>query len=474
MFPSDRSSPLSSNSDRTDGSVVDSSHLIPSSHEDSSPPHSPNSLSNSADLDSDLAPPKQGQPSSGSAQTNVIMSAWQAIAPSFQQILGKDIWRGDSDRIAEILTRVRQELPITEALLVGKPQAGKSSIVRGLTGAPTTIVGQGFRPHTQHTQQYAYPSDELPLLIFTDTVGLGDIQQDTQSVVEELLADLREKPLGARLFILTVKINDFATDNLRQIASQLRQAHPEIPCLLAVTCLHELYPAAIQQHPAYPPDYDDISRSYQTHQQTFVGLYDRSLLLDFTLEEDGFDPTFYGLEELRDILANLLPEAEAKAIAQLLAGEGHSASTQIGAVYREAGRRYSMAFAVMAAAVSAVPLPFATMPMLTALQISLVGLLGKLYGQVLSPSQVGGIASTIAGGFLARAVGRELLKFVPGLGSAIAASWAAAYTWALGEGACVYFGDLMGGKNPSPEKIRTTIEQAFEEAKERFKSVNTQ
>ncbi|MEM9569192.1 MAG: hypothetical protein AAF974_12895, partial [Cyanobacteria bacterium P01_E01_bin.34] len=119
---------------------------------------------------------------------------------------------------------------------------------------------------------------------------------------------------------------------------------------------------------------------------------------------------------------------------------------------------------------SAVPLPFATMPMLTALQISLVSLLGKLYGQTLSPSQVGGIASTIAGGFLARAVGRELLKFVPVLGTAIAASWAAAYTWALGEGACVYFGDLMGGKTPSPEKIRGAIEQALEEAKDRFKS----
>ena len=75
--------------------------------------------------------------------------------------------------VAEILATVRAELPTTEALLIGKPQAGKSSIVRGLTGVSAEIVGQGFRPHTQHTQRYAYPSNELPLLIFTDTVGLG-------------------------------------------------------------------------------------------------------------------------------------------------------------------------------------------------------------------------------------------------------------------------------------------------------------
>ncbi|MEM9534464.1 MAG: GTPase [Cyanobacteria bacterium P01_E01_bin.45] len=441
---------------------MSSSDRPPSSSNPPSPSSAPAPSSTGSSRDTD--PPR----------FNAVTSAWNAIAAPIQQLIGNDLWGGEGEKVAEILAKVREELPTTEALLVGKPQAGKSSIVRGLTGAPAEIVGQGFRPHTQHTEQYAYPSEELPLLLFTDTVGLGDIERDTQVLVDELLLDLREKPQGARIFILTVKINDFATDSLCQIARQLRQAHPEIPCLLAITCLHELYPTLTDRHPDYPPEYESIQEAFAAHQQTFAELCDRSLLLDFTLEEDGFDPTFYGLEQLRDTLADMLPEAEAQAIAQLLTAKSdstlESASSQIGEVYRQAGRQYSMAFAVMAAAVSAVPLPFATMPMLTALQISLVGLLGKLYGQTLSPSQVGGIASTIAGGFLARAVGRELLKFVPGLGTAIAASWAAAYTWALGEGACVYFGDLMGGKTPSPEKIRGAIEQALEEAKDRFKS----
>ncbi|MGB3202159.1 MAG: hypothetical protein WBA99_14740, partial [Nodosilinea sp.] len=95
--------------------------------------------------------------------------------------------------------------------------------------------------------------------------------------------------------------------------------------------------------------------------------------------------------------------------------------------------------------------------------------LGKLYGQTLSPSQAGGLISAIAGGFFAQAVGRELIKFIPGFGSVFAASWAAAYTWALGEGACVYFGDLMGGKKPDPEKIQAAMKEAFTLAKDRFK-----
>ncbi|MEQ8465922.1 hypothetical protein [Coleofasciculus sp. E1-EBD-02] len=48
---------------------------------------------------------------------------------------------------------------------------------------------------------------------------------------------------------------------------------------------------------------------------------------------------------------------------------------------------------------------------------------------------------------------------------------AAAYTWALGEGACVYFGDLMGGKKPDPQKIQSVMQEAFQSAKERFKGI---
>jgi uncharacterized protein (DUF697 family)/predicted GTPase len=388
------------------------------------------------------------------------------------------------DRVKEILETVRAELPTTEALLIGKPQAGKSSIVRGLTGVSAEIVGQGFRPHTQNTQRYDYPSSDLPLLVFTDTVGLGDVNQDTQIIIQELIGDLKQKSRGARVLILTVKINDFATDTLRQIAQQLRKQYPDIPCLLAVTCLHEVYPDAKADHPSYPPDYEEIQRSFAAMQQTFAGICDprsasvgeacpldignRAVLIDFTLEEDGYNPVFYGLEAFRDALADLLPEAESRAIHQLLDEE---AGEKIGNLYRDVGRRYILSFAIAAATLATVPLPLATMPVLTSLQVSMVGLLGQLYGQKLTPSQAGGVVSAIAGGFLAQAIGRELVKFIPGFGSVIAASWAAAYTVALGEGACVYFGDLMGGKKPDPQKIQSAMKEAFGSAKERFKEM---
>ncbi|MDY7002444.1 MAG: 50S ribosome-binding GTPase [Cyanobacteriota bacterium] len=407
---------------------------------------------------------------------NRIAEAWNHTSNRVMKLLPVDRaaqtlveWFSvDEAKIAEILAKVRAELPTTEALSIGKPQAGKSSIVRALTGVSPEIVGQGFRPHTQHTQRYAYPSDDLPLLIFTDTVGLGDVKQETPVIIEELLGELQQESNRARILILTVKINDFATDTLRQIAQQLRQEHPNIPCLLAVTCLHELYPNPTDDHPEYPPEYEEINRAFTAIQEDFRKLSDRSVLIDFTLEEDGYNPVFYGLEAFRDSLAELLPEAEARTIYQLL---DEQAGKQLGNIYRDVGRRYILSFTIMAATAAAVPLPFATMPVLTALQVSMVGLLGNLYGQTISPSQAGGVVSAIGGGFVAQAVGRELVKFIPGFGSAIAASWAAAYTWALGESACVYFGDLMGGKKPDPEKIQGVMQEAFESAKERFKGM---
>jgi uncharacterized protein (DUF697 family)/predicted GTPase len=405
-----------------------------------------------------------------------IVAGWSDLPPVRWLLQSVTGWFSvDEVQMQEILRQVRTELPLTEALLLGKPQAGKSSIIRGLTGASPTIIGQGFRPHTQFTQRYSYPTEALPLLIFTDTVGLGDLAQDTPQLIQELLDELEPPPIAqpvatphqrARVVILTVKITDFATETLRQIATRIREQHPEVPCLLALTCLHELYLPEAVDHPDYPPTFAAIERAAAAQQAAFAGLFDRAVLIDFTLDEDGFDPVFYGLSAFVDALADLLPEAEARTIHQLLDGV---AGERLGALYRDTGRRAILPFAVMAATLAAVPLPFATMPVLTALQVSMVGVLGQIYGQVLTPSQAGGVVSAIAGGFLAQAIGRELIKFVPGFGSVIAASWAGAYTWALGEGACVYFGDLMGGKKPDPQRIQTAMQDAFAAARDRFK-----
>jgi uncharacterized protein (DUF697 family)/predicted GTPase len=427
------------------------------------------------------APTPTEPTSTPTAWTDRLANGWQATTDRVLQILPVDQaaatvskWFSvDETQIAEILASVRAQLPTTEALLIGKPQAGKSSIVRGLTGVSAEIVGQGFKPHTQSTTRYNYPSPELPLLVFTDTVGLGDIDRDTNSLIQELVGDLDAETSRPRMIILTVKISDFAINTLRQIAQSLRQKYPQIPCLLAVTCLHEVYPATQLDHPVDPTSIASVDRAFTALKQSFAGLFDRSVLIDFTLAEDGYTPEFYGLETMRSILADLLPEAEARAMSQILATDNADltgdSGDKIGDIYRDVARRYILPFSIAAGTVAAIPFPFADLPVLTAIQVSMVGLLGKLYGQTLTRSQAGGVVSAIAGGFVAQLVARQLIKFIPGFGSVISASWAAAYTVALGEGACVYFGDLMGGKKPDPQQIQSVMSEAFASEKEKFK-----
>ena len=201
----------------------------------------------------------------------------------------------DETQVANILEKIRAELPTTEAWLIGKPQSGKSSVVRGLTGVSADIIGQGFRPHTQHTQRYAYPSADLPLLLFTDTVGLGDVARDVESIIQELQEDLTQPARGARILLVTIKVNDFAVDSLYQILSKIRAQSQTIPVVLVVTCLHELYPAG-NEHSPYPPTQTAIQRAFGELKRSFDGLYDSAVMIDFTLEEDGYIPVFYGGE----------------------------------------------------------------------------------------------------------------------------------------------------------------------------------
>ena len=97
--------------------------------------------------DSNL-PPEPSQ-SYQNHQKQPNKAPWESLGEGLKKVLtlGKitdkigGLFNVSESEVAEILERVRAELPTTEALLIGKPQAGKSSIVRGLTGVSAEIVG---------------------------------------------------------------------------------------------------------------------------------------------------------------------------------------------------------------------------------------------------------------------------------------------------------------------------------------------
>ena len=100
---------------------------------------------------------------------------------------------------------------------------------------------------------------------------------------------------------------------------------------------------------------------------------------------------------------------------------------------RQLARGFTSAAAVSAAVAAAVPVPFADAAALAPIQLSMMGKISAIYGidlkVVLSAQALSQLAAQVTG----KALARSVVKLIPGAGSAINASVAAALTAATGE-----------------------------------------
>ena len=121
--------------------------------------------------------------------------------------------------------------------------------------------------------------------------------------------------------------------------------------------------------------------------------------------------------------------------------------------------------AAIAAAVGAVPLPFADAVVLTPLQVGMVASIGYFYGVEVTRARAVELIATLGAGFTLREGARHLIKLVPGYGSVVSGGIAFAGTVALGEAARAWF---RGKMQAPPEELRETFRQAAARAKEEF------
>src|SRR5262245_10435121 len=215
------------------------------------------------------------------------------------------------------LEDLRRKEPVPVFWLFGKTQSGKTTVVRYLTGATDAEIGSGFQPCTRFSRKYDFPNSDAQLLEFLDTRGVDEPGYDQGE-------DLRQFNDAAHLVVVTVKALDHAQENIVNHLRVVREARPERPVLLLLTCLHEAYPQ--QQHPSYafrayrgdepiiPPDapatLTELLRSLEQQRRRFAGLVDWVLPIDITRPEEGFNDPEYGGPALRATLMDLLPRAQ--------------------------------------------------------------------------------------------------------------------------------------------------------------------
>lgn len=380
------------------------------------------------------------------------------------------IRRGDSDpeRFERIFKEVSGKLPVPVIWLLGKTQSGKSSIVRGLTGATKAEVGNGFQPCTRTSSMYSYPTDEDCVVRFLDTRGLGEVDYDPAE-------DLRVSEQQSHLLLVVIRAMDHALQSVLKPLREIHQRHPEWPVIVVQTSLHEGYPDRGMNHPEpYPfgaepwPNSvpEDLRRSL-LHQRNAIddlGIDVRYAAVDLTLPEDGYQPTDYGLEALWEAIEELVPVGLRGVLAARddLQGELREYCS------REA-QSVILSHALSAGAVALVPVPAVDIPGVLAIQARMCRQLAGIYHQSLDTRGVAELFGALGTGMLLRMGGRELLKFIPGAGSVIASVYAAGMTYALGLTLTVYFSRVRDGAVPDAAEFRALYQKYSRIGQERMR-----
>jgi uncharacterized protein (DUF697 family) len=370
--------------------------------------------------------------------------------------------RVDSEALDAALREARARQPLPVLWLIGKTQAGKTSIIRALTGSETAEIGNGFQPCTRTARFYDFPA-EAPVVRFLDTRGLGEVAYDPTD-------DIRYCESQAHLLLGVMKAADIRQDPVFEVLRQVRKRHPEWPVLIVQTGLHEAYPPAAGHLLPYPYDQQpwppqvpaDLARAL-TAQRDRLGALPGSMPprwtpVDLTLPEDGYEPVNYGL----DALWTAIETVSTLGLQAMLRGDAG-----IRDVYDRAAHPHIVGHALAAAGIGALPL--VDLVGVPAVQAKLLHSLATLHGQNwdrrMASEFLGLLGAGIGIGYVARTVGRELIKFVPWLGQTAGAVWGAttsgATTYALGKAAGYYFASRRRQTPVDAEALRRIYAEAL-------------
>lgn len=368
------------------------------------------------------------------------------------------------EELQQRLRGLREDLPEPVFWLLGKAQSGKTSIIRALTGSSRAEIGDGFRPCTRTAHLYPFPSEADHFLQFLDTRGLGEIDYDPAE-------DIRVLEHQAHCLIVVMKAMDHAQASVMAALDTILKAHPNWPLIVVQTALHEGYPDPATRHvlpypyadsPLPPSVPKDLARSLARQRERFAGYQARFVPVDFTLPEDGFDPEHYGLDALWSAIEDAIPLG--------LQAMLHDRRRPLRDVFFRTAHPHILSYAAMAGVAAGMPVPLVDIPLVLAVQAKMFHSLASIYGQQMTPSRMAEVASTLGIGFAARMGGREVFKLIPGVGSAVAALFAAASTYALGCTLCAYFSVVRNGDIPDAATLRQFYEHEYEEGRKRLKT----
>ncbi|MCC5979598.1 MAG: 50S ribosome-binding GTPase [Salinarimonas sp.] len=335
-----------------------------------------------------------------------------------------------------------QAVPTPTLWLLGKTGAGKSSLVRALTGE--SQVGDGFAPCTRTAMAYEYPAGR-PVLRFLDTRGIGEVGYDPSE-------DLAEAGRGSHAVLVVARLDDPVQGAVADILRELRRRRRDLPILVAHTGADLAESEAVAAR---------ARAATQERFETATGDTLPSVTLALPPEEDG---VVEGLDALRDAIAKLLPDAALVIMRERI----RDAETARFAEIKPLVMWYAGAAAAsdVAPVIGAVGVP--------AIQGAMLHAMAGRYGVTWTANRAGAFAGALGSGALLRFAGshaaRQAAKLVPVVGQTLGAASAAAIsfatTFALGRAAAYWLDRESRGESASADDLRRLYEEAFARARD--------
>lgn len=329
--------------------------------------------------------------------------------------------------------------PVPVLWLLGKTGAGKTSLIRALTGATQAEIGNGYMPCTRSSVVYDFPPDE-PAMRFLDTRGLGEVGYDPSE-------DLAACESATHLLLVLARLDDPVQGAVAEALTRIRQ--------------RRRMPAVVLHTAADCGSRDERARARAATQARFDAAWDQPLA---SLELSLATPETADLTALSAQLQAMLP-----GVTMLL--ERQKAVDAEDAEF-QANRSFILRYTAAATAAGGLPLVGAAS--VPALQATMLAGLASRYRIDWTRKQLtaflAALGTGVLGGQAVALLGRELALLIPGIGQTVgpvlSASWGLASTYAIGRAAAYWMYRTREGLRIDEAELRSRYEAAFKRGRD--------